>query len=329
MQYIKEKASGFQLARISLGSADFGGSTTESAAFRVMDAYIDRGGNFIDTAHVYADWIPGTHSSSEKIIGKWLRQSKKRDKMFIASKGAHPPLGDMGRSRMSASEIGEDISEGLQFTGIDYFDLYYLHRDDPEMAVGEIMENANEQIKAGKTRALGCSNWKADRIAEANRYCGQKGLTGFSASQILYSLAEPNDEALTDKTMVRMSPCEYDFYISSDILLTAYSSQAGGFFTKVANNAPISDDVKKAYFSQTNNIIFKKADEIAKKHGVSMTALALSYIYSQPFDSIAVIGCKTVEQVEDCLRHSDFMLQLENVKLLNSLKSLNSICTTI
>ena len=320
MIYKKDKATGFQLACISLGSAGFGTPITQDGANRMLDTYVDHGGNFIDTAHVYANWIPGTQSSSEKMIGKWLKERKNRDKIYIASKGAHPHLNNMGQSRLSLSDITIDIDEGLQYTGCDYFDLYYLHRDDPTVDVGEIMENANDLIKTGKTRTLGCSNWKADRIKAANRYCYEKGLIGFTASQILYCLAEPNCDAFTDKTMVLMTPEEYEYYINSNLLLTAYSSQANGYFTKMYHNQPINKAIMHSYANETNVTIYESAKKIAENNRVSMTAVALAFVYSQPFDSIPVIGCNNVNQLEDSLRHCDFVLHPDEVETLNKVK---------
>ena len=175
---------------LCLGTGNFGAALDQDAAFALLDAYLDQGGNFLDSAQVYCDWIPDNErSSSEKIIGRWMKERRNRDRLVIATKGAHPDLATMQIPRMSRAEIEADLHASLRHLQTDVIDLYWLHRDDPARPVAEILETLNAAVQAGKIRAFGCSNWRAERLQAANEYAATHGLHGFVASQVLWNLA--------------------------------------------------------------------------------------------------------------------------------------------
>ena len=163
MKYVTIPNSDLRVSQICLGSADAGASVTPKDAFSLFDAFVAEGGNFLDTAHVYSNWIPNTKSTSEKLIGQWLRKSGMRNDIVIATKGAHPELTSMNVSRLSADDIALDVSESLEYLQTDMIDLYWLHRDDVHIPVDEIIDALNEQVKAGHIRYFGCSNWTISR----------------------------------------------------------------------------------------------------------------------------------------------------------------------
>ena len=173
---------------ICFGTVPIGSALNEQDSFRLMDAYLDYGGNFIDTANVYGDWIPGEKSISEKTIGKWMKQTGVRDRVILGTKGAHPKLTSMHIPRLSPEHIIHDIDQSLGHLQTDYIDLYWLHRDDPTHPVEAIMDVLNRQIELGKIRSIGCSNWSVKRIAEAQEYARSNGLAGFVANQMMWSL---------------------------------------------------------------------------------------------------------------------------------------------
>lgn len=218
---------------LSLGAGEFGGSITQKDAFYIMDTFCEAGGNLIDTAHIYCDWIEATKSESEKIIGRWLKASPYKNKVIISTKGAHPPLDDMHKSRLSSAEICTDCDESLDFLGIDSIPLYWLHRDDVTKNVGEIIETLNALKKAGKVQYFGASNWYYHRIEEANQYAQKHNLQGFCASQIQWSLANIDGASRGDDTLVVMDSQEKKAYLESQMTVMAYSSQAKGYFTKM------------------------------------------------------------------------------------------------
>jgi aryl-alcohol dehydrogenase-like predicted oxidoreductase len=136
-------------------------------SFALLDAFVEQGGTFLDTAHVYANWAPGPRSISEKTIGAWLKATGTRDRLLIATKGGHPAPGHEPGSRLSPSDIVGDLDESLDFLGVERVDLYWLHRDDPNRPVGAMLEVVNEQARLGKIRHVGCSNWRPRRIRAA------------------------------------------------------------------------------------------------------------------------------------------------------------------
>lgn len=174
-------------------------------------------------------------AASEKCIGRWIAERKCRNKVFLSTKGAHPELADIHSSRMSRENIVQDLNESLAFLQCDYVDLYFLHRDDTTKPVSFIMDVLDEQVKAGKIRFLGASNWTKSRIDEANAYAVANGKTPFSVSQIQWSLADVKPDAGLDDTLVQMNKSEYDAYLKNPLPVMAFSSQARGFFPKVFN----------------------------------------------------------------------------------------------
>jgi aryl-alcohol dehydrogenase-like predicted oxidoreductase len=170
MKYVTIPNSELRVSQICLGSAEFGATMAPKDSFALLDAFIAAGGNFIDTAHVYSDWIPNTKSTSEKLIGEWLRKSGMREDVLIATKGAHPRLTSMNVSRLSKDDIETDVHESLEYLQTETIDLYWLHRDDVSIPVGEIIEALNEQVWLGNIRYFGCSNWTFSRIQEAMDY---------------------------------------------------------------------------------------------------------------------------------------------------------------
>jgi len=308
------------LTVVSMGTADFGNQMQDEQGFALLDTYVGLGGNLIDTAHMYADWEPGVKSSSERQIGRWLQKRGGRQNVYIASKGGHPDMSAMHISRLSPEDLAQDLDEGLLYTGLDYFDMYYLHRDDTNLPVSQIMDCMNEQITRGKIRALGCSNWRSARIAEANAYAESKGLQGFTASQIMFSAAAPNDVPGADPTLVRMDKAEFDFYEKAGMLLTSFTSQAKGYLTKRAAGAAVSDGVRAHYDSERNDSILKIVQEIAAAHRVSVTTVSLAYIWSQAFDAIPILGCHTSAHIADCMQNCDFTLTADEVAAVNAVR---------
>jgi len=318
--YFKPLAA--HLSIVSMGTADFGcdKSIKDPEAFALLDAYIENGGNLIDTAHMYADWEGGERCSSERAIGRWVRARGNREKVYIASKGAHPDLGTMDVPRVNPEAITHDIDEGLLISGLDYFDIYYLHRDDPRRPVGPIMECLHTQIQKGKIRAIGASNWQSSRIAEANAYARANGLQGFTASQIQFSAAEPNRLPEADTTLLSMDKTEHDFYMRENMLVTAFTSQAKGYLSKKAAGLALSEGTRQQYDSAINDrlLVFVKA--IAAKHNVSVTTVCLAYIWSQGFPGIPVLGCHHLAHLADSMADCDFVLTGEETALINAAK---------
>ena len=158
--------SGLQVSPLAFGGNVFGWTVDETLSFRLLDAWLDAGFNFVDTADVYSSWVPG-HSGgeSETIIGKWLRQSGKRNRVVLATK-VGKPMGD-GKKGLSPAYIREAVDASLKRLQTDHIDLYQSHDDDADTPLADTLGAFAELIQAGKVRAIGASNYSAPRLAEA------------------------------------------------------------------------------------------------------------------------------------------------------------------
>ncbi len=320
MKYVTIPHSELRVSQICLGSAEFGASITRQDAFRLLDTFVAEAGNFIDTAHVYSDWIPNTKSTSEKWIGQWLKQSGMREDTVIATKGGHPELRSMNVSRMSREDIEQDVNESLEYLQVDVIDLYWLHRDDVNMPVGEILDILNEQVWLRNIRYFGCSNWSVKRIKEAQDFAERKNIKGFVANQPLWSLAAADMSKIPDQTLVGMDEEGMVFHKRTQLAAIPYSSQAKGFFSKVEQlgREGLSEGDQKVYYSEINKRRLLRVKELAKKYTVSVNDIALSYLLSQPFTTIPVVGCKTVDQLRASLKALDVVLTSEEIAYLEA-----------
>ena len=292
------------LSPIVLGTDYYGSILSDKEAFRMYDEYTDRGGNVIDTARLYVD------GKSEQLLGQWLKASG-RSRVIISTKGAHPSLDTMHISRLSMEELRSDTENSLHALQTDYIDLYWLHRDDTAIAAGEIIERLNVLIKEGKMRYIGASNWKAERIREANDYAKQHGLMGFCTSQIKWSVAKSNPAYVDDPTLVEMDQKEMDFYRINRFPVFAYAPQAKGIFSKLAAGVPLSDKAKERYWCDENRRRYELLQKLAAEHHTSVSAVVLSYITSAPFPALAIVGCKNPQQLDDSLLAMDCHLSPE------------------
>jgi len=296
---------------LAFGGDYFGTLLDETAAFALMDQYVQTGGNHIDTARLY------TGGQSEQIIGRWIKDRKPQN-MIITTKGAHPRLDTMHISRLGFDQLQSDVDSSLAALGIEQIDLYFLHRDDENIPVGEIMERLNILIKQGKLRYIGASNWKAERIMQANAYCAEKGLVSFCASQIKFSLATTNPDYQDDPTLVEMDAASMAMYQKMELAVMAYASQAKGFFKKMdtLGETGLDEKATQRYLYSENVEKYRRAKTLADKYDVSISGIVLAYLTGMPFVTIPVVGCKTGEQLADSMSGGDLHLSPDEMAFL-------------
>lgn len=309
-------------SKIVLGTDYFGKTITETDSYRLMDYYCENGGNMLDTAHVYSDYIPGERHMSEKVIGRWLKKSGSihglHDKIYISTKGGFPELGDFHKSRLSYENVKNDLESSLDLLGVDKIDLYWLHRDNENIPVGEIVQWMDEFVRDGLIANYGVSNWKASRIDEANKYAVGNGLRGISAGQIRWSLAQVTPGEDKDDTLVAMNDCEYAAYKKNKIPVFAFSSQAKGFFTKIRKTEDgtlILPDGKagQRYTNEDNIRIYGKLCALKKSHpDVSISQLSLLPIIKSEINGYAIVGCKNIQHLQDSMGATDAAAQIED-----------------
>lgn len=303
---------------ISFGSIFFGTKINQADSFALLDTYVDLGGNLIDTARVYADWLPGEKHMSEKTIGHWLHARNHRDKVLIATKGMHPELETMDVPRSSRRDIRSDLDESLRYLQTDYVDFYWLHRDDESKPAGEILETLNELVKEGKIRYFGCSWWRLERIAEAVDYANKHGIQGFHGNQMNWSLAVPRrfwnnngEQTSSGLDVIDMNDRHtFDFHLRHRMSFFAWSSQAKGFFSKMAGRDPaaLREREQQLYCTEENMRRLKRAEQVARKWNRPVSQIALAYLTSQKLPVIPIIGCSTPQQLEENMGSNDLIL---------------------
>lgn len=291
-------------SQLCLGTSNFGATIPQADAFALMDAFVEQGGNFLDTAHVYANWIPSLpRSISEKTIGAWMKARGNRQQIIIGTKGAHPDLATMHISRLAPADIVQDLNESLQHLQTETIDLYWLHRDDPTRPVGKIIDTLDAQVKAGKIRTFGCSNWSTVRMNAAWDYVSAHGCHGFVANQPMWSLAHPNPAAFGIPGLAAMDEGMLAFHQQSGWAVIPYTSQARGFFSKVALQGAtgLNERDRQAYWNATNERRSATVKQLAQEYRATPAQIALAYLLCQPVPTIPVIGCRTLAHLQDSL----------------------------
>lgn len=322
MRYTSLPTTDFAPSVICLGTGGFGSSITQEDAFRMLDLFAELGGNFVDTARVYAAWIPDGEGVSERTIGRWLKSRNMASGFIVATKGGHPNLATMKVSRLSSAEIAADVAASLMALQVDAIDIYWLHRDDPAIPVSEIVDAMHEQVAAGRLRAIGASNWPPERIDAANAYAAEHRRTGFCASQIGWSLARPNPAAKGFGGELDMNESALEYHRRTSLPVMAYSSQAAGFFAGKADryrglDAP-KDGFAKRYVTAENFARLDRAREVAARRGRTAHDVALAYLLSQSFPVYALAGCRNVDQVRTSCAASTMRLSPTEVAFLES-----------
>ena len=297
-----------------LGTDYYGKTIPENDAGQLLDSFCEQGGNLIDTAHVYSDYLPGEKHMSEKVIGRWLKNSGRKkavgNTLYIATKGGFPEIGNMHASRLSFPEVQRDLEESLECLQIDCIDLYWLHRDHPSIPAEEITEWMNLFLRQGKIKSYGYSNWTSERIAASRHYAEEHRLVPPAASQIRWSLAVTTKEKRDDDTLVEMDQKEYSWYQKHNFPVFAFSSQAKGFFSKIRKeNDTYFLPEGKAGDRYSNRVNLKTYDRlllISEKYGITIAQAALAWILHAPFPVFPIIGCKTKAQLLESMQAAKY-----------------------
>jgi aryl-alcohol dehydrogenase-like predicted oxidoreductase len=268
----------------------------------VLDEWVRLGGNSVDTARVYGD------GESERALGRWLATRREvRDDLIVLTKGAHPENGR--ERRVTPADIASDLRESTERLG-RHVDLYLLHRDDPDVPVGPLIECLNQHRSEGTLRAFGVSNWTCARIDEANAYAAADGLEGFCCNSPQLSLARQND-AHWPGTMAATEPVR-DWHERTQMPLFAWSAQARGFFAGHA-----SESVTRVYDSADNRERRRRAADVAERVGCTTNQVAIAWVLAQPYPVYAVIGPRTVAQLREAVGALDVELAPDQARWLD------------
>ncbi len=302
MKYIKFNGTDLTVSPVCLGTVNYGTSMPENDAKAQISKFLEEGGNFIDTAHIYGDWGNGPKCISERVIGRWIKENGNRDKIVLATKGAHPDWGYMDIPRVNKKCIEKDIDESLEYLNTDYIDLYFLHRDDVNTSVAEIMECLDNARKAGKIRYYGCSNWKLSRIKEAQTYCKEHGLQGFSCNQLMWSLADINFYNLADKTFILMDEETRAYHAQTGMNVMAYMSIAKGYFASRAAGVSMPSSITDVYDNPSNYAIYELSKSVVKEGEYSYMDLSFMYIMAEKlFPSVPIASFDHMGHLAECI----------------------------
>ena len=284
-------------------------------AVKLLERFLEAGGNTVDTAHIYG------FGDSEKTLGRWIQESGRRDELVLITKGCHPAVdrddifGKPWVSRFTPEAMQADLTESLERLHTDYIDLYLLHRDDESVSVGLLVEALNEEQGRGRIRAFGASNWRVERIAEANQYAEDYGLNGFVISSPSLSLAEPK-KMLFPGTLFA-DEATRQWHRAHQFPLLAWSSLATGFMSgKYKPDDNSNENVSQVYYSNENFERLSRAQELAARKNTTASQIGLSYVLQQSFPIIALIGPTHVSSLDDALGALDVELTPEEMEYL-------------
>jgi len=256
----------------------------------IMEQYLAIGGNTLDTALVYCG------GESEQAIGKWLEETEKASEINILTKGAHH---DDNGPRVNAAAIRSDLMTSLERLRTDYVSMYALHRDDPQVPVGLILEALNEHVEAGRVGAIGASNWSEKRLQAAAEYAEQHGLIGFSFSSPNLSLAKANEPYWAN--CISIYEAGLKWYEQHQLPLLSWSSQARGFFSgRYSPDNHENADLVRVFYSDDNWERLRRATELAERKGLTAIQIALAYVLNQPFPTCALIGPRSETEMLSC-----------------------------
>ena len=306
--------SGLSIAPLVLGGNVFGWTADEATSFAVLDAFVAGGGTMIDTADVYTAWIPGHKGGeSETVIGNWLKRRGKRDDVQIATKVAMLAPEGMDHGGLSAPVIEAAVEASLKRLQTDYIDLYFAHRDDGDTPLEETLAAFDKLVKAGKVRALGASNYMAERLADALKISGDNGFARFTALQPLYNLMERDDFE---------GPLQ-QLCIAEDIGVVPYFGLASGFLTgKYRSEADLEGKPRayrvKEYLNDKGTAVLAAMDAIAAETGASLPQIALAWIAAQPGLTAPIASATSVAQLEELLPAMSLTLSAEQIAKLDA-----------
>ena len=295
---------------LCLGSNIFGGNATEAESHLVMDAYRSHGGNFIDTADMYNQWVEGhVGGESESVIGSWMKSRGNRADMVIATKVSKMDR----RPGLSAKNIFAACEESLDRLQTDYIDLYYSHSDDETVSLEETLGAYAQLIAEGKVRYIAASNFTPARVRESIKFSEDNNLPSYIAVQDLYNLVDRTTyESEMAATVADLGISNIPFY-----------GIARGFLTgKYRPGVTEVDSMRPAalvYTTDKNYAVLSAMDEIAKAHNAPLGAIALGWLRAQPTVSAPIASARTVPQLEEIIQVVE--LTSDEVTTLNTLSA--------
>ena len=305
--------SGLQVSPLCLGGNVFGWTVDEAASFKLLDAWLDAGFNFVDTADVYSRWVHGhAGGESETILGKWFRQSGKRNRVVLATK-VGMAMGDTDADKgLAKARIRSAVEASLRRLRTDVIDLYQAHTDDATTPLEETLAAFAELIREGKVRAIGASNYSAPRLSEALAVSADAGLPRYETLQPLYNLMErPAYEDALEQVCV-----------DNKLGVLNYYALASGFLTgKYRSSADLGKSVRsggaKKYLDERGKAVLGALDAVAGTVGATPGQVALAWQIARPSVTAPIASASTPAQLEELVGAARLRLDTPSIELID------------
>jgi aryl-alcohol dehydrogenase-like predicted oxidoreductase len=307
--------TGLKVSALCLGGNTFGWTTDQAASEAVLDAYMDAGGNFIDTADVYSRWAPGNNGGeSEAALGLWMRARKNRAGVIMATKVCGPMGPGDNDKGLSRSHIVEGVEASLRRLQTDYIDLYQAHWDDKDTPLDETLRAFDDLVKQGKVRYIGASNYVAWRLTRALWESDKRGLVRYESIQPKYNLV------YRDEYERELEP----LCLEQDIAVIPYSSLGSGFLSgkyRPGKDLPATAraaNVEKGYMTARGFAVLEAIDQVAKKTGATHAQIALSWMAHRPGITAPIASATSPAQLKEILGALDLKLDTESIAALEA-----------
>jgi aryl-alcohol dehydrogenase-like predicted oxidoreductase len=313
MEYRRLGRTGLRVSHLCLGTMQWGWSADAATAFEVMDAFVEAGGNFIDTADVYSKWAEGNPGGvSEEIIGRWLKTHGKRHEIVLATKVRGAMWDGPNGEGLSRSHIIQACEDSLRRLQVDYIDLYQTHWFDVDTPIDETMAALDTLVQQGKVRYVGCSNYPAWRLIQALWSSDAGDLVRYDSLQPHYNLAY---RAEFERELA-------DVCSMYGVGVIPYSPLAGGFLTGKyrRDSMPASmraDGIKGRYFNEAGWKTLDALLDVAEACDAAPTTVALGWLLAQPTVTAPIIGANSIEQLAASLAVGDLELSPEQLAHLS------------
>jgi aryl-alcohol dehydrogenase-like predicted oxidoreductase len=297
------------ISPLCLGGNVFGWTADEAESIAVLDAYTDKGGNFIDTADTYSSWVPGHEGGeSEAIIGTWLQRRGRRDDVVIATKVAKCP----GHRGLAATNIKEQCDASLRRLQTDYIDVYYAHEVDPAVPIEESLAAFDELVRAGKVRHIAASNFSTESLATALRASRANGYAALEVVQPHYNLLYRNE----------FEGAMRDLCAAENIACVSYFGLARGFLTGKYREGVEVDSARASGATMYQNDrgwrTLRAMDEIAAARATTLPAIALAWVAQQPGVAAPIASARTLDQLVALLPMTDLVLTADELNALET-----------
>jgi aryl-alcohol dehydrogenase-like predicted oxidoreductase len=314
MQQMKKRKLGksnIEIAPLALGGNVFGWTADEATSFRLLDGFVDAGFSLIDTADVYSVWVPGHQGGeSETVIGNWLKRSGRRKDVVIATKVGNVMSPE--KKGLSKPYILRAVEDSLRRLQTDSIDLYQSHVDDPATPIEETLEAYSELVRAGKVKAIGASNFTAERLTASLEVSKQRGYPSYVSLQPHYNLVERADYETNLEPVC----------VANGIGVIPYFGLASGFLTgKYRLEADLSKSPRgsrvQKYLNEHGLRVLSALDEVAKHHNSTPARVSLAWLIARPSITAPIASATNLDQLKDLIAATELQLDRESIEILN------------